>query len=155
MNSADQPATPPHVPDPREAAEALERVSRLAGRTRAQGWRWVRLYLTGWAVASVGLVLAIGLGGRVGFFVGMGAWAVIVAVGTTWANRQGATAPGTARRIFAGAITWAVVYGVTIFVGTTLWPGLVAFWVPAALVSAVPLLLAAWRPVPRDVTVPA
>jgi len=138
------------APDPREAAAALDRASRLAWTTRAQGWRWVRRYLTGWAVASVGLVLTIGLGGRAGFFVGMAVWAVVVAAGTAWSSRQGATAAGTARRIFVGAASWAVVYGVALFAGMSLWPGLVAYWVPAALVSAAPLLLAAWLPTRHD-----
>lgn len=140
---------------PLDAAAALDRADRLAGATRARGWRWVRLYLTGWAVASIGLVLAIGLGGRVGFVVGMAAWVAIVTVGATWAARQGALAVGTRRRIAVGAVSWAVVYGAVLVAGLVVWPGSVAYWVPAALVSAVPLLVAAWRPAPRDAAVTA
>ncbi len=120
-----------------DAAAALDRADRLATATRARGWRWVRLYLTGWAVASVGLVLAIGLGGRVGFVAGMAAWVAIVTVGATWAARQGALAVGTRRRIAVGAVSWAVVYGAVLVTGMVVWPGSVAYWVPAALVSAV------------------
>ncbi|MGO1240954.1 MAG: hypothetical protein ACTMHU_05915, partial [Cellulosimicrobium funkei] len=123
---------------------------RLAGAPPARRGRWVRLYLTGWAVASVGLVLAIGLGGRVGFVVGMAAWVAIVTVGATWAGRQGALAVGTRRRIAVGAV-----YGAVLVAGLVVWPGSVAYWVPAALVSAVPLLVAAWRPARRDAAVTA
>ncbi len=143
------------TPDPREAAASLEDAARLAATTRTQGRRWVRLYLTGWGAASVVLVLAIGLGGRIGFFVGMAAWAAMVVAGVTWANRQGALAAGTRWRIGIGAAAWAVVYGAALVAGTYLWPGVVAYWVAAALVSAVPLLLAAWLPGPRDAAVTA
>ncbi|KAJ8146109.1 hypothetical protein OY671_000847 [Metschnikowia pulcherrima] len=103
---------------PLDAAAALDRADRLAGATRARGWRWVRLYSTGWAVASVGSVLAIGSGGRVGFVVGMAAWVAIVTVGATWAGRQGASAVGTRRRIAVGAVSWAVVYGAVLVAGS-------------------------------------
>jgi hypothetical protein len=140
---------------PADAASALERASRLASSTRERGWRWIRLYLTGWAIAAAGLVLAIGLGGQPGLFIGMGAWAVIVTVGVTWSARQGTMAAGTRRRLILGAAAWAVVYGVTLFVGLDRFAGEVVFWVPAALLNTVPLLAAAWLPAPRESTVSA
>jgi hypothetical protein len=148
MSTDDTTARP--APSPAEATSALEHAARLAASTRTRGWRWVRLYLSGWAAASVGLVLALGLGGRIGFVVGMSAWAVIVTAGVTWAARQGSMAAGTRRRLVFGAGSWALVYGATLFVGLDRFAGDVTFWVPAALVSAVPLLLAAWLPAPRD-----
>ena len=148
MSTDDTTARP--APSPTEATSALEHAARLAASTRTRGWRWVRLYLSGWAAASVGLVLALGLGGRIGFVVGMSAWAAIVTAGVTWAARQGSMAAGTRRRLVFGAGSWALVYGATLFVGLDRFAGDVTFWVPAALVSAVPLLLAAWLPAPRD-----
>ncbi|QJW35336.1 hypothetical protein [Cellulosimicrobium protaetiae] len=148
MNTDDATTRP--APSPAEASSALAHAARLAASTRTRGWRWVRLYLTGWAAASVGLVLTLGLGGQVGFVVGMSAWAVIVTAGVTWAARQGSMAAGTRRRLFLGAGGWAAVYGVTLFVGLDRFAGDVAFWLPAALLSTAPLLLAAWLPAPRE-----
>ncbi|KLN36531.1 hypothetical protein FB00_01385 [Cellulosimicrobium funkei] len=153
MSTDDTPSRT--APSPAEASSALADASRLAASTRARAWRWVRLYLTGWAAASVCLVLALGLGGRAGFVVGMSAWALLVTVGVTWAARQGAMVAGARPRLALGAGAWAVVYGATLFVGLDRFAGEVAFWVPAALVSAVPLLLAAWIPAPRETAVTA
>ena len=150
--SDDDKSTRP-FPSPAQAASALEQASRLAASTRAQGWRWVRLYLTGWALAAAGLVLALGLGGRVGFFVGMSAWAGLVTVGVLWSARQGTMAAGTRRRLILGAAGWAAVFAVTLFGGLDRYAGDVAFWVVAAAVNTAPLLLAAWLPAPRDASV--
>ena len=148
MSTDDTTARP--APSPAEATSALEHAARLAASTRTRGWRWVRLYLSGWGVASIGLVLSIGLGGRVGLIVGMTAWLVIVTVGVTWAGRQGAMAAGTRRRLYLGVGAWVVVYGAALFVGLYRFPGDATFWVVAAAMSALPLLLAAWLPAPRD-----
>lgn len=148
MSTDDTTARP--APSPAEATSALEHAARLAASTRTRGWRWVRLYLSGWAAASVGLVLALGLGGRIGFVVGMSAWAVIVTAGVTWAARQGSMAAGTRRRLVFGAGSWVVVYGAALFVVLYRFPGDVTLWAVAAAMSALPLLLAAWLPAPRD-----
>ena len=83
------------------------------------------------------------------------AGAALAPVGSPAARRPGPRAVGTRRRTAVGAVSWAVVYGAVLVAGLVVWPGSVAYWVPAALVSAVPLLVAAWRPARRDAAVTA
>ncbi|MFC8922123.1 hypothetical protein [Cellulosimicrobium sp. NPDC057127] len=138
----------PDAPDPRAQ---LARAAELTTRTRAAAWRWVRVYLGGWAVASAALVAAIGLGGTAGMVVALSVWGALVAIGVTWARRQGFAVAAAGRRIGIGAGLWAATYGVILAVGLTAFEGAPGYWVPAAVVSAVPLLAAAWWPSRTDV----
>jgi hypothetical protein len=141
-------AEPQDLPDARAAADALDRAARVAHAAHAQGWRWVRIYLTGWAIGSVGLILLIGLGGAVGMVVGVAAWAVLVTVGVLWARGQGAVVAATKFRLGIGSGLWSAAYVAILALGVAIRPG-AAYWVPAALVSTVPLLLAGWLPARR------
>lgn len=105
----------------------------------------MRIYLIGWAVASAGLVLVIGLLGKTGMIIGLSAWGLAVAAGALWSRRQGAIAAGTSRRIGTAAAGWAIVYGVVLAVGlggelTDLW-----FWLVGAAATTIPLVVAAIR----------
>lgn len=139
-------ALSPAAPSPQEAAAVLALAESSTRTTRLRGARWVRTYLLGWGLGSIGLVLAIGMGGQVGFFVGMAAWAALVTIGVTWASRQGFLAQGSRRRLAVAAATWAVVYGATLVVGLPGQAGNLAYWLPAALVSAVPMVVVALWP---------
>jgi len=132
----------------------LERAAALTASTRAAGWRWVRTYLTGWAAGSVVLVLAIGLGGTPGLVAGLAGWGALVAGGVVWVQRQGFSVAAAGRRIGIGAGLWAATYGVLLAVGLLGFAGEPAYWVPAALVSALPLLAAAWWPAPASAGAP-
>ncbi|WP_069385548.1 hypothetical protein [Cellulosimicrobium cellulans] len=140
------------TPDALDPRTQLARAAELTTRTRAAAWRWVRIYLSGWAASSVALVAAIGLGGRVGMVVGLAVWGALVAVGVTWARRQGFALAVAGRRIGIGAGLWAATYGALLAVGLTVFAGDARYWVPAAVVSAVPLLAAAWWPAPAAET---
>ncbi len=141
----------PGSPDDLDPRAQLARAAELTTRTRAAAWRWVRVYLSGWAVGSAALVASVGLGGTAGMLVALGAWGVLVGVGVAWARRQGFAVAAAGRRIGIGAGLWAATYGAILAVGLTGFPGSPGFWVPAAAVSAVPLLAAAWWPVRADV----
>ena len=132
-------AAPSTAPTPQEAAAALAGAADRTHQARTRGARWVRTYLLGWGVGSIGLVLAIGMGGQVGFFVGMAAWAALVTIGVTWASRQGFLAHGSRKRLAAAAAAWAVVYGAILVIGLPGQAGNLAYWLPAALVSALPM----------------
>lgn len=139
-------ALAPAAPTPQEAAAVLAHAESSTRLTQARGARWVRTYLLGWGLGSVGLVLAIGMGGRVGFFIGMAAWAALVTIGATWASRQGFLARGSRRRLAVAPAAWAVVYGATLVIGLPGQAGNLAYWLPAALVSAVPMVVVALWP---------
>lgn len=138
----------PGTSDAVDPRTQLARAAELTTRTRAAAWRWVRVYLSGWAVGSAALVASIGLGGTAGMLVALGAWGVLVGVGVTWARRQGFAVAAAGRRIGVGAGLWAATYGAILAVGMLAFPGDVRYWAPAAVVSAVPLLGAAWWPAP-------
>lgn len=136
----------PASPDPDAARRALDRANALAGSTTTRGRRWVRTYLLGWAAASVGLVLAIGTGGTAGMIVGLIGWGLLVTAGVTWTRRQGVVPRGAGRRIGIGAGLWAAAYGLVIAVGTSSLSGDLRFWLPAAVFTAVPLVVVALLP---------
>ncbi len=115
---------------------------RLAGRAR-----WMRRYLllqaALWSVAVFfGLVFAPtagGYGGLVGLFLIIGLNSLV----NRWAARQGVVFRGSRRlkRISQGAT--ALVYLVVLFLGLARPPGDPAYWIPAAVVVAIPSLIAA------------
>ncbi|MEK8226628.1 hypothetical protein NKG05_11850 [Oerskovia sp. M15] len=92
------------------------------------------------------MVLAIGMGGKAGLIVSMSAWAVLVGVGVTWASRQGLMAKGSRTRTAVGAGAWAVVYGAVLFIGLPDQAGHLGYWLPAALATAVPMIVVALWP---------
>ncbi|MCB7135931.1 hypothetical protein [Cellulosimicrobium marinum] len=140
--------------DAQGARDRLDHAARLTATTRAAAWRWVRTYLTAWAAGSIALVLAIGLGGPVGLLVGLSGWAALVTVGVLWVRRQGFSDAAAGRRIGTGAGLWSATYGAALAVGLLAFPDAVAYWVPAALVTAAPLLAAAWWPAPAPTRAP-
>ena len=139
-------AAPGIAPTPQEAAATLAGAAALTRRTRIRGTRWIRTYLLAWGLGGIGMVLAIGMGGQVGFFVGMAAWAALVTTGVTWASRQGVMAQGSRKRLAVAAASWAVVYGAALFVGLPGQAGNLAYWLPAALATALPMVVAALWP---------
>jgi len=128
--------------DPATARSALD-VADLAAASLTRQGRWLRRFLLLFAAASVVLVLVLGLGGRPGLFIGMGLWVVTISVAVPWANRQGAVPRGTGSLSAWTWASWAALYCGLLVVGLSTFPGRPAFWVPAALVTAVPFLVAA------------
>lgn len=125
--------------DQARAALAGAETSR---RGLAARGRWLAGYFGAFAVGSAVVVLLIGLGGDAGTTLAMVAWVLLVSLGVGYA----ATRPVRLRREgwlhAAGWLSWGVVYGLVLHVGHPR-HGEVAYWLPAALVSAVPLLATA------------
>lgn len=131
------------------AESSLANAERSANRSRKHGWRWVRTYLVVWAVASVGLVLGLGVGSReitISFLI---AWAILAMVGGIWSRSQGVAPRGGGRRIGRAAGLWAACYGIALAVGLALQAESTWFWLAAALFTATPLLVTALIPAPR------
>lgn len=131
--------------EPNRAGDTLRRAAEMTAHLRLVAARRVRGYLIGWSIASVALVLAIGLLGRLGAAVGLGIWTAAVLMGVGWFRRGGAFAAAGSAQVKRGAAGWAVVYAVVIAVGsggpvTDVW-----FWIIGGFATAVPLVVAATR----------
>ena len=107
---------------------------------------WLRTYLLVFAASSVALVLLIGLDDRRGATIGTTLWICLVAVMSWWGARQRVILRGHKRRSFLAFGGWGVLYGATVLFGMFLFPGQPAFWVPAAVITPVPLVLVACWP---------
>lgn len=133
------------APTPDQARDALLAADRssdaLAARTR-----WLTVSLLGYATASFVTLLLIGLGGPAGVGLGMAAWVVTIVGLTTWRGRQQVLPRGHSRRVNWGFGAWTVIYGLTVIFGTAGLHGQPWFWVPAALATAAPLVVAALWP---------
>jgi len=136
--------------DSSAAAEvALTNALQSAERAREVGWRWLRIYVLVWALASVGLVLGIGLGTRLTTIVCLGAWALIAIGGGLWSRSLGLSPRGAGQRIGRAAGLWAASYGIVVAVGVVVDAQSIGFWVSAALFTAIPLLVAGLLPAPK------
>jgi hypothetical protein len=135
--------------------DALASAVAKAERARALGWRWVRIYLVVWALASVALVLGLGVGSRevtIGFLI---AWAGLAVGGGLWRRARGLVPRGSGRRIGRAAGLWAASYGIVLAVGFSLETDSLGFWLSAAVLTAIPLLIAAIIPAPLSTPQPA
>jgi len=140
----------------RTEAEATLASARTARTSLVAGGNWLRRYLLVFAAASVPVVLLIGLGGQRGATIGTMLWLFLVAGMSWWGARQHVVLRGHKRRSFLAFGGWGVLYGATLLVGVYLFPGQPGFWVPAAVITPVPLVLGACWPTSRgDRSVPS
>lgn len=123
---------------PAEARAALAAADRSAERMRTQTIA-VRVAMAGFAAASLIGLLILGLvpapGGVIGgtvFIVGAS-----IALAVVGASAKARTAGFTRRYLLTIGI-WAVFYVAAVVIGATLLPGVASFWIPAAVLSALP-----------------
>jgi len=134
----------------RTEVEAALADATTARRALAARGNWLRTYLLVFAAGSVAVVLLIGLGGRRGATIAMMLWLFLVAAMSWWGVRQQVILRGHKRRSFLAFGGWGVLYGTTLLVGLYLFADQPAFWVPAAVITAAPLVLAACWPTSRS-----
>ncbi|NEK60546.1 hypothetical protein GCU56_22055 [Geodermatophilus sabuli] len=141
------------TPTPSTAAALLARAADADARVRRDAGSQPAGFLAVLGCASAGLFLAQpvadGDRGVLAAAVVFGA-AVLGAVLVLVIGRR-STRYGFSRRFGLAMGAWAAVFAVGLAVGTTA-PGLAhraAFWVPLALLVAVPGLVGAWRELPR------
>jgi peptidoglycan/LPS O-acetylase OafA/YrhL len=135
--------------EPEQAMNDLGTANRSADRARGQGWRWVRTYLLVWALASVGLIIGLGIGNKavtIGIFIG---WTILSLAGGIWSRSRGLTPRGGGRRIGRAAGLWAACYAIVLAVGVTRQTQSTGFWIAAAVFTAAPLVVAALIPAPK------
>lgn len=142
VSSLEVPMTVPTRAD----AEAALAAARTAQTSLADRGHWLRTYLLVCAAGSVPLLLLVGLGGRVGESIGTTLWIVLCSALSWWGARQRVVLRSNKRRTVVAFGGWAVLYVAALLLGLRFFPGRPAFWVPAALVAAIPLVLVACWP---------
>jgi len=131
---------------PDEARAALDSATTTSGRVRARA-RWMSTYLAAYAGGFLVLVLVLGLVDDVPLRVwiaGVG-WVALMVAMALWSRRRPATLPGTGWRTAPYWIATAVVYVAVNIVGAHGRQGQVWYWVPAAVLVALPLAIGAVR----------
>lgn len=128
-----------------QAAAELARADTAAGRVRA-GSRWIATYLVVFGVGFGAVTLLLGLVQPLALRMTIFAvcWPILIVGMVIWSRRQPAAPRGRLVGVW-GWIGTGVLYGVALFVGTPTLIGRVEYWVPAAIVVALPLCVAGWR----------
>lgn len=130
---------------PQAARDALRSAADASQRLRARA-RWASTKLVvfgvgiGLVTAAVGLIESKLLGAAV-----FAAWGALAVIMSMWERRRLAHLSGTRQRInpyWAGSFT---LYGVAVAVGTAETVGDRAYWLPAGLIVALPMLIGALR----------
>ena len=128
-----------------QAIAELARADVAAGRVRGHA-RWMATYFTvfglGFGAVTVILGLVQPLALRMTIFATC--WPVLVIGMVVWARGQRAAPRGRFRGVWAWVAT-SILYGVALFTGMSAFEGRVSYWVPAAVIVAVPLCVAGWR----------
>ncbi|WP_043265556.1 hypothetical protein [Streptomyces sp. CT34] len=124
-----------------DAAAALARVEEL-GSTVRNGGKWYVRYQVIYGLAAGLVVLSIGLVKHpYGVAVGVGFWCATVAGLSVYAARQRVSRLGFGRRHAAMIILWGLLYLAVLLPGTFWFKGAAAWWVPGAVVVALPGLI--------------
>ncbi|MFF3064665.1 hypothetical protein ACFVQ3_08910 [Oerskovia sp. NPDC057915] len=134
------------APTPQEAAAALDLATRSTATTAGIGHRWVQSLLLAWAAMTITVVLLVGLGGVPGIVLGSLIGPLFAGMVAIWAARQGVRARSLHGRYLLAVVLWAVLYGAALVLGLPGQAGNLAYWLPAALVTALPMLAAALWP---------
>ncbi|MGQ7297397.1 hypothetical protein [Quadrisphaera sp. KR29] len=113
-----------------------------ARRGLAARGRWLAAYFAVFAAGSAAVVALIGLGGGLGTSLALAGWLVLVVAGVVWATSRPVRLRGEGWLHGLAWGVWGVVYGLVLVLGRP-HAGEAAYWVPAALVSTLPLLAAA------------
>ncbi|MFI0908109.1 hypothetical protein ACH4TE_32040 [Streptomyces sioyaensis] len=123
------------------AMAALARAQEL-GSTVRDGTKWYAWYQAIFGGAAAVMVLSIGLiGGPYGVGIGCGIWTTVIIGLSVYAARQRVARLGFQRRHASLIIVWGLLYGGVLSAGLIWFPGVVAWWVPGALLVALPGLI--------------
>lgn len=126
------------------AAADLARAASATGRVRDEA-RWVARYLAvfgaGFAVLTVELGMVTPL--WLSLTIAGALWIPLVTGMVVWAMRRRAAARGAGRRLAVPFAATGALYGAALAVGLPDQVGNAAYWVPAAVVVALPMVVAA------------
>lgn len=130
-----------------EEAGVSDRFSGSAARDagpRSSG-SWYVKYLLACGVASLALAVAFGFVQRpmLAVAISMPLWVAFVVGLSVWAARQPA-ASGVARVHLAVIVVWMAAWALTVGMGTTVFRGVLPWWVGGGLVMAATAFAGAW-----------
>ena len=134
----------PSEPTPAVAADYLATDERMAAAVRAGALRYVG-WLLAFAALNVMYLTALGLHTEDGPVGWLTVAYLLCTAGLTVSFLSGArlTSRGFDRRFVRALGVWGAVFAVVLVVGLLVFRGQPAFWLPASLVCAVPLVLGA------------
>lgn len=134
-----------HPSPDHDSAATLDRAQQLAREARRSA-RWYVRYLIAFAAASLVMSTLYGvLGGVWGVAILTPLWVVFLTVLTVYSTRQRTVVRGMTRVHTTMIVAWAIGWGITVIVGSTVFPDRVWWWVLGGLITATPPLLAARR----------
>jgi hypothetical protein len=136
-----------HPPTPDEARALLRSSASAASAVRDIGGNRHAQWLTGHAVAGFSFFAALATADEdVEALVASLAYALALAVlSATLLPGASVTKTGMGRRWTTAMLVWGAVYGTCMIVGLVAFRAEPAFWVPAAVVTALPLAVGALR----------
>lgn len=121
-----------------EAWDALERARAMDAKVRPMG-RWYAVYGVGFGLTSMVLLLIIGVSDTVtGVFVGLAFYFVALTALIVYSMTRPVKPLGYNKLHNWGIGVWTPVYVTAVLVGSILFRGELLWWVPMALLSAVP-----------------
>lgn len=127
--------------DATAAVAALARAQELRSTVR-DGTKWYAWYQVIFGSAAAVMVLSIGLISKpYGVAIGCGIWITVIIGLSVYAARQRVARLGFQRRHAGLIIAWGLLYGGVLSAGLIWFPGVVAWWVPGALLVALPGLI--------------
>ncbi|MBM4794216.1 hypothetical protein HXP44_19610 [Streptomyces sioyaensis] len=125
----------------KDAMAALARAQELRSTVR-DGTKWYAWYQVIFGGAAAVMVLSIGLISRpYGVAIGCGMWVAVISGLSVYAARQRVARLGFQRRHASLIIVGGLLYGGVLSAGLIWFPGVVAWWVPGALLVALPGLI--------------
>ena len=139
------------VPSPQHAAALLAEAADAEARVRRAAGPAPSGFLLVLGAASAGYFLAQPIAGSERGVLAATAVFVLAVVGAAVALLVGqrATRRGFSQRFGLVMGAWGAVFGVGLAIGITRSPYSWGFWVPLAVLVAVPCLVGAWRELPR------
>ncbi|WP_017602476.1 hypothetical protein [Nocardiopsis alkaliphila] len=121
-----------------EAWDALEQAQALEKKVRPMG-HWYAVYGIGYGVVSLTLLLSMGLSDSVmGVIVGTSFFALALSLLSLYMVKQPVKPLHYGKLHTWGIAGWGVIYSLAIVVGMIFFQGEPLWWVPMALLSAIP-----------------
>ncbi len=130
---------------PDEAHDTLVEAGAVRELLAAKG-RWPRGYLLVYAVGAAATFALVGLAGTPGIIAAAVLWPAVIIVMQRSGRARPVTERGGRRAITTGTVLWSLLYVGGLGIGYGCFRSDPLYWIPAALVIALPFLIAAcWR----------